>query len=298
MKTQEQELLHHWMTGTPVHAGGKRNAQLHRLWHTTVPELAQGNEFLTNSMLALSSAHLAAMVPAKAEMYADEARKHHVLSMKQFRTSSAGGVPELNGATVAFSKLCVLSALSLYSNAEVNSNDEFLDNFMQWILLMRHTTRFLSSTKQNLSNDEKGLAAFLAYGKSIPTNQGIMDSLSALEKHNLSSDDSDDIKAVYNMAISRTQNWYHLVTPAVNWAHEARWTMIMPDKYFELLVEKQPIALVILAHWCAKWHHTQDRWFLNNWPERVVNSIEEKLGSDWKWSLTWVYSELSRPRLL
>ena len=45
------------------------------------------------------------------------------------------------------------------------------------------------------------------------------------------------------------------------------WPVHLPPKFVDLLSEKQPEALVILAHYCVliSWGETKDNWFISGW---------------------------------
>lgn len=62
---------------------------------------------------------------------------------------------------------------------------------------------------------------------------------------------------------------------------------VVPERFIQLLSEKKPRALVILAYHFAMVHSAQNIWWLEGLPAQEVRGINDILPSKWKWAMTW-----------
>ena len=69
------------------------------------------------------------------------------------------------------------------------------------------------------------------------------------------------------------------------------WPINLPPKFLDLLSEKQPEAMVILAHYCVliNWGETktEDTWFIAGWAKYMLETIRESIPDVWQEQLTW-----------
>ncbi|KAH8824135.1 hypothetical protein DL96DRAFT_1616448, partial [Flagelloscypha sp. PMI_526] len=71
------------------------------------------------------------------------------------------------------------------------------------------------------------------------------------------------------------------------------WPVAMSQAFFELIMTKQPRAIVIFAHYCALLGQFQDRWAVQNRGKRDTKAIMDILGQDSEWAL-WMQLPLNQ----
>jgi hypothetical protein len=59
------------------------------------------------------------------------------------------------------------------------------------------------------------------------------------------------------------------------------------QEFVELLLMKQPVALLVYVHWCAIMHRTPRRWFMNGWDRRAADTAMSSMGPEWNALLEW-----------
>lgn len=60
------------------------------------------------------------------------------------------------------------------------------------------------------------------------------------------------------------------------------WISYTPPRFFELVRELRPFALVILAHYCAIFHRIPEQWWVSPWNQRVQAAIYKNLEEKWR----------------
>ncbi|CAD0052791.1 unnamed protein product, partial [Aureobasidium pullulans] len=65
------------------------------------------------------------------------------------------------------------------------------------------------------------------------------------------------------------------------------WSVTLPTVYREMLEERKPVALVILAYYAVLISLTPEVWHLDGWPTLLINRIADILGPEWSEFLRW-----------
>ncbi|THX09116.1 hypothetical protein D6D13_06149, partial [Aureobasidium pullulans] len=65
------------------------------------------------------------------------------------------------------------------------------------------------------------------------------------------------------------------------------WSVTLPTVYREMLEERKPVALVILAYYAVLISLTPEVWHLDGWPTLLINRIADILGPEWSEFLSW-----------
>lgn len=70
------------------------------------------------------------------------------------------------------------------------------------------------------------------------------------------------------------------------------WPLIIPVEFTDLLAQRRPEALVILAHWAVLLIHHRELWFVGNAARFIIESVKKHLGQYWEPWLEWPRSQL------
>lgn len=65
------------------------------------------------------------------------------------------------------------------------------------------------------------------------------------------------------------------------------WILRIPPEYLDLLQDRKPLALIILAHYCVVMYHLRKRWWMGDWGVRVLQEICDLLGRDRLATIKW-----------
>lgn len=75
-------------------------------------------------------------------------------------------------------------------------------------------------------------------------------------------------------------------TPTLAYLVDA-YTVNLPAVFRDMLAERKPVALVILAYYAALIAQVPPSWHLRGWPQLLVRRIEAILGPEWNEFLHW-----------
>ncbi|BCS27250.1 uncharacterized protein APUU_60298A [Aspergillus puulaauensis] len=65
------------------------------------------------------------------------------------------------------------------------------------------------------------------------------------------------------------------------------WVCDVPAEFIDLVQVYDPLALVVLAHYCVVLHRLRERWWIATWGERVLDDIKGILGVAWSGEVEW-----------
>jgi hypothetical protein len=71
------------------------------------------------------------------------------------------------------------------------------------------------------------------------------------------------------------------------------WSVTLPAEHRDMLEEREPVALVVLAHYAVLISLTPEVWHLNGWPALLINRIAAVLGKEWVEFLRWPQDMIS-----
>lgn len=74
--------------------------------------------------------------------------------------------------------------------------------------------------------------------------------------------------------------------------------VLAPPRYIELLEQRRPRALAILAHHLAISRAVEEHWMFYGVADREVNGIQSMVPAEWQWAMEWPLSmiRLERPK--
>jgi hypothetical protein len=65
------------------------------------------------------------------------------------------------------------------------------------------------------------------------------------------------------------------------------WAYRIPVRFQDLIRERQPFALVVLAHYAVVLHHLHESWWMGSWGTRILNEIVDYLDPEWRELISW-----------
>jgi hypothetical protein len=236
---------------------------------------------------------MARLNPTRRAACSDIARQHHIQASELFRSSVSGDSTKYNYvSTLAFLILSTLTSVGL-----IQDEAEDLDSFLSLLDLMRRALRYAVSCKRPTAEDGAVTDIMVASGWHpsglLSLDKRLQLSLQRLDYSNSSRPTTPKIKkAVLAQAIKETKRWYTCVPirPS-NLAFIPHWLIMMTDEFFECLREKDEVALALLAHWIVPCYNAPRKWYMDDWPRKVVVSITKELRAKSD-LIEWVQAEL------
>ena len=298
--SSDLELINHYLSVTSVSLAWEPTRQ--RLWRHSIVSQAMENGFLMHNLLALSAAHITHLRSENARCYMDLAMYHLNQASIGFRKAIRAVHPENCAVVFASSGLTLLSQLGLFRSrlAIFDKAVNPIEELLQIFLLIRKIVPMWMNSIQHLRNEHNGRTLIMRYPPiEINLPQEIHTALQKLKELIDVEPLPFDERNIYNQAVSSLQwNTLTILARPRDFGQVARWANMIKQEYIDLLVERNPIALFILANYCILLHHAGTRWCLQGWAMHVLNAVKDSIGEEWLPRLQWVEEAMSISPLL
>lgn len=287
------KLLHHFAISVAPNFSNPHKPDTLRLWQDHLIKLGFKHDFLLRGILAVAAYHKVYVNPAASEEYALLASRHQGVALSSFQETLAH-VDEWN-CHALFGFSCLLIVMTFASSSKGQPTD-FNTDVLQWFHFLRGAKIVLDMFSDAIkSSFLKPLLDEMAYTENgpaylIPGADHITDlfRICGISNH------ERETSQAYTLAI-------HTLLSTFTQASICRergdsmilasfvWPVNLPPKFCDLLSEKRPEALVILAHYCVliQWSETQDNWFIDGWGSYILKTIQDSIPEDWAEHLKW-----------
>lgn len=280
---QQSLLLSHWRTSTYQAITGHSSVEW--IWQHLVPEESLSHPCLLNGVLALSAMHLVTKTgdePRRTALIkAAERYQGRAISMLAYVIGNLN--PSNCNATFCLSNILVICAWGFPLIAHV-TQDQSLEEIYQIFLLVRkmvHLTGIITPWIQN-----GRFAPLISVPSFIPTlsnrSREVITSLSILnlEMRHLQGDAETRL---FQYTIDGLETLFGTIDGGGEvLIAGSLWISYTPPRFFELVRELRPFALVILAHYCAIFHRIPEQWWVSPWNQRVQAAIYSNLEEKWR----------------
>lgn len=289
------ELMMHWCTTT--YRSMARDHAAETLWQMTIPQLSLRFPALRHGLLALSALQLARDTSSSARKwrYLVSAREHqtHALAGVQFDSAEDLTTAQCNAA---FALCCVLVvfpfAYCLIDDSDVEDEEErpeVLDEFLEVFEL----TRWLVGAMM-LMMDRVDSGELYPLVRPEPTRPTMPDMsqlvISALRRRNAAEAERDPSHEadVYEQALEHLRySLEQLMGGGEPKDFAFCWAFRIPVRFQDLVREREPFALVVLAHYAVVLHHMHQSWWMGNWGTRILKEIADCLDPEWRELICW-----------
>jgi hypothetical protein len=270
--------------------------------------MAMPQPFLMHGLLAVSAMHLSYLRQHERTKYEMQSSYHQALATSQLRSVLTNITSE--NCSAAFALCALLTLISMIyiarrTDAERDrSGTSFVDDIVHHFMLTRgiggvladHWVTILSGPLKILSTDK--LEDPDAY--TLPPH--IEQQFSALRERIIPSLSSSDPVALQTCldALDGLELVYkncfflhpHLPRSKLEIGVALRWMSLVPAEFMTLLKQRNPMALILLAHFIVLFTHFGDEWFLQGWCEHAMTSIENIVSEQDLAGLQWPLEQL------
>lgn len=281
------------------------------IWTKVVPTLAVDHEFLMHGLLAVSAAHLAHTRPGFKDQYLPVAHQHHHRGLDLFQKlqvveTSSAHAQSLQEAKVTFILMNIVLSLALTERTHGAGRN--LDSFTDWLVSLRSSFRLAHQFYNDIvENPDNSIAALIRQAEDGPVELSSLDneletSLDLLDARNRISAENNTSSIVdrehISDAIAKTKLWMRLVSLRPrNALFVASCAINLGDDFFRLIKQRNPEALIVMAHFLVPMCRMPKRWFWDGWFEGTIATIIELLpGEEWYIHLRWVLEQVGVTR--
>ncbi|PWY70775.1 hypothetical protein BO83DRAFT_379504 [Aspergillus eucalypticola CBS 122712] len=289
--TQHLRLLLTWTTST-CHTISRINADA-RIWQENIPHQALSCPSLLHDIFAVSALHLALSSDcerAEKQALIEDAEAHQSEAIKMIMEFDNQLESSKLFESFVLSSLLVGSAFSFplavatHCETEGNMLDELIGVFILIRKMMSFSTPIILRIQESelcglLLKEETQSSPSQSSQEAIASLHELLNTTYSQENENHRAF-ADTIDCLENL-LGRLDGAGEIVSWSFNWICE------VPAAFIVLLQEHNPLALVILAHYCVVLHQLRDRWWIASWGQRVLDIIAGILGPAWKSSIAW-----------
>lgn len=260
--------------------------------------------YVMDEILALTAAHKSTVVgPDRREIYLMESTKLQTRAVAQVHPQSTMVTEENGIALFCFSAFLGQHTLfDVFSNTFTSATDSLdlsltLDRLCQCLHLhsgigaiARPAWAKLRLDTFDEGGDSEEIRNFYKPTYEIPD---VADSVGkhclSLARHLEEGSLDDKAKEVYRTSVRILQHLHDSICAV--WARRAsalhHWLARMPNEYNTYLRQRQPEALVILAHFGILLHYAKDYWAVGDSGALLIRAISNHLGDYWSEWLEW-----------
>jgi Fungal specific transcription factor domain len=287
LNMDHMELLHHFCmvtfeTLTPEPAQQE-------VWQSTAIKLGFSFPFLMHEILAIAALHLAHCRPERQDHYytkATELQNHALNGFNAIRENVGASNCE---AIMLFASLLALHVLADPSRSRGLNSSEYLDHFLGCINLMRGVRNVVISDWWSYLSESDLKPLLQVKQPEQPYN--IPDECRELAQLTRNADLSTASIEAYDAAIERLHRSFAVSNVPLQTHSTIRWLLAWPvqlkDGFLELLNERRPEALIILAYYGVLLHFYRDSWAVGDSGTFLVRSINAHTGAYWGRWMAW-----------
>lgn len=265
--------------------------------------MAVEHPFLMHAVLAVSALHLAHQNPSKRQLYLVQAHHHQDLAMPLYRKAIMNVTESNCHSILAFSYFLVI-----YSFAADHPDERFLlvdfssqnpNLLCSWLYFVRNSCFIVCGFWESILRGPIGQLALswdepLSCVEGDPITARITNDLLLLVTEKQNTEDVEVVsEAIYQVYRDTAKQLARAFAAAevlrakgfTTWDAVRMWPMEISVAFIELLIQKQPVALGLLAHYCLLLERIQPHWYFEGRGGKLQDAIFEQLDPSWRSSV-------------
>jgi len=268
------------------------------MWRVAVPQLAMQHHFLMRGIFAVSALHLSHLQPNRSESLLITAAEYQQTALQAYRSILNNVNKDNCNAIFAFSALVVCYAFGSPKSSEdllLTGNDN-TQAVPDWLHFLRGTYSLLSSSWEWIQHG--AMAPLIEPVHRSPIiSDGIDDEylsklIPLLEPETMESVDHREKSQIYLAALQDLRTVFEKSYPLENPKHCLRWASFdwpvrVSEDFIKLLNDREPKALILLAHHCVLLKREEPCWYLDGHAHRLLDTIEAMLAADMRGWIAW-----------
>lgn len=294
------ELLHHYSIHTSRSMSRNLGPSKQEIWAVSIPQLALGHDWLMHSMLAISALHLLSLQPSRKAELITRASRSESLALPMYRRALAEKHKQNIHAVFAFAGFAIPYVLALSSWLDLPSSRIPDRGGLHWFLMARSLTDMLG--EQWVILKQGPFAPLLNPASSPIILDRNPDDVHLAKVHDMlkqSAAESSLDEPTLNVCretldeLRRVAALHYAPVRVVSMISAVYiWPGSISQAFVELLHQRLPEALVILAHYCVLLKFVDSCWYMKGVGEKLLVTIIEELNDRWR---PWIMWALDQP---
>ncbi|KAI9929863.1 hypothetical protein ASPWEDRAFT_100244 [Aspergillus wentii DTO 134E9] len=292
------QLLHHYLTSPQCTFGDKES---HDFWKVTIPEIGFKFHFVLHFLLALSALHLSREQPSLQRKYVLQAEEHYLIALS--RVTSLLSHMDAENCQALYVSAMLICFHHFAKGPQQGDYMIFADHGQaEWLGLLRGVRTIISTMRDEFASN-------IPHGppRSPSQHQQLFDHkpdqyeerLSQLRQFvidHTAEDPASDVcvEAVDALSQSFTSIYENSFSVDAFSPWVFGWLYRLSDEFNSCLQQKQPVALVIFAHFTVllKELEIDPLWFMRGWSHHVMDGINCYLHEEDKAWIQWPMEQL------
>ncbi|KAJ5488975.1 hypothetical protein N7539_003865 [Penicillium diatomitis] len=261
-----------------------------------VPHLLKA-PYMVNELLAFSALHLSTRHPERCKYYRTLATQLQTHAIANFQEGGLVIDQETCVPAVMFSSIVGLHALCDSLVHREKDFAHFVDKFVHCFRLhLGVRTVFTEAWAMIRQSVLKPLLADVERQHHFDGRLGLgcAKLLRLVQAANL----GDHLTRIYKQAIEQLQVSANVFIPSAIAGSQffgAGWPLLVCSEYNDLLLQRRPEALVILAHYAIMLQCCRGSWIVGDGGHYIIQSTRDWLGSEWAEWLEWAVTDVEDP---
>ncbi|QKD56936.1 uncharacterized protein FOBCDRAFT_227453 [Fusarium oxysporum Fo47] len=298
-------LLHHWTVSTSLDV--YKNSALSVICQVIFPKIAFRHPFVMQALLGLAALHIAYLEPQERLRYTAEAASYHSQGLQGFNEAIPQSSEEMADALFVWSSLNFLYVFAASGRLGEGLWDESSwggrkDRILGsgWVPMLRGVQTVLTPYFYHLADGQ--LKEALNLGNWEDMDPDLIDDVNDMlfcQTREVWKDNPDASTYEETLHVLRKIRMFmaqfstmEAETPGNSvfnrtWQGAFLFVPFAPERYFTLLHQRQPPALVLYAYYGALLHLVNDSWFMEGWGYDIVGVVDDLLGSYWERWMSW-----------
>lgn len=307
--TEDLKLLEHFQSSTCLELG--YDARSRQIWHTEVPILAAKHKFLRHGVLACAALHLAFLNPSERQRYQLIAAHHQSIALPGFRSEIVHANLDNCFALLAFTQLLVTHCFAADQQDKdlllVQGRDDV--DLPDWLHVIRGSCQIFASVWPYIQDVPFTAIAIggaehdeqVTPSPEKPFYDARLHGLIELIKSYATKNMNKSTEVPYTPLVSalliltrafakaeaaQSRNAYTLLVAVHTWPVQ------VPQDYLDLLKDRNPVALILLAHYCILLRPLEGHWYMSGYSRRLLTRIYTQVDETYRPWLQWPLEEI------
>ena len=309
----ELRLLHHYLISTCATFPAYHNPEVRAAWTVHVPQLTNSHPSLLYALLSVSALHLSKAEPQDLHLRASHAR-YLDLALRSHREAvtclNADVVDPDSVDAVFFTS--VLIVLDTFAALQDRVQGQSYDPPMQWLRMSNDAWNMFDLVWQSIKDDSTAAVTAIIRSARILSDydslfsernrEEFADLLLPLKEVSPDQDQGDngdlddrETREAYEKTISYIGSVRKAIRANENTLGICRWLLafavVVPGKMIELVEERKPRALVVLAHYFALTGpmagNLEAVWWIGAIAKKEIRGIQKCLPDKWQNLMSW-----------
>ncbi|KAK2061273.1 fungal Zn binuclear cluster domain-containing protein [Colletotrichum caudatum] len=289
-------LMHHYSTNTRYIL--PKDACTEELWKTTIPEMACSHKFLMHGLLALAALHYADLHPQERKKWDIISVHHQNLALRFFALRLTDLDKDNCEAYFLLATLIFVVSLCSVAHSDSLGRTVSLDDVAQSFMLLHGVKGILDFQPIEAWRERGGpleallRAPVLPPGRSWSSSpfQRRLDAVTTLAREVPASFAAlINPQSVCVLALESLRRTHLVCKSGTGGANAVwGWSTTLPPLFVEMIGNRHPTALVILAHYAAMaWPFEKANWVSDGWSAAVMGLVDGALDDDWRPWIEW-----------